>query len=197
MDKSGTQLRADPNRDRRREFLRSTAPKQQHHSRRRECCGHGPRQHASPHRCRRRGCRGGGVSFSGNEPLDLHPGIADRLQPAFRIFLQAPPQQRMQLRWQRFRESAPVGRTLQHRRQRVRNRRLVEEPASSDHLEQYDTERPDVGASVGDVASYLLGCHVCSRTENHAGGSQVCGTGDGWRIGELLQSRSRHGALAR
>ena len=33
----------------------STAPKQQHQSRRRECGGHGPRQHASPRRCRRLG----------------------------------------------------------------------------------------------------------------------------------------------
>ena len=161
---SGTQQRADPNRDRGRGFVRSTAPKQQHQSRHRECGGHGPRQHALPRRCRRLWFRRACVSLSGNEPLDLHAGIADRLQPAFRILFQAPPQQRMQLRWKRFRESAPVGRILQHRRQRVRNRRFVEEPASRNHLEQYDPERPDVGAPVGDVSAHLLGCHVCSRT---------------------------------
>ena len=175
----------------------STAPKQQHQSRHREYGGHGPRQHALPGRCRRLWFRRACVSLSGNEPLDLHACIADRLQPAFRILLQAPPQQRMQLRWKRFRKSAPVGRTLQHRRQRVRNRRFVEEPASRNHLEQYDPERPDVGAPVGDVSAHLLRCHVCSRTENHAGGSKGCGAGDRWRIGELLQPRGRCGSLAR
>jgi hypothetical protein len=116
---------------------------------------------------------GFGVARGGVEglvsSLECDAGLADVAESLARILLEATsrelPKRSRHIRGQEL----PLGASFEDGRERVRDRRPVEELSPREHLEEDDTVRPDVCALVDALAPRLFRRHVGGGSEDHAG----------------------------
>ena len=101
--------------------------------------------------------------------------VADVLQAALQLLLQASMQQADDGRRSRFRQSLPCRLTFQDSGDRVGGRLTSESRAARQHLEEEAAERPDVGPLVNREASGLLRAHVGRRADDQAVVGSVSG----------------------
>ena len=92
------------------------------------------------------------------------PCIPDITQPPTRILLEAPAEQPPH----RDGDLAEIRLRLDNRRNRVRHIVTGKQSAAGEHLEQLDSERPDICTLVDRLAPRLLGRHVRRRAEDDA-----------------------------
>ena len=108
------------------------------------------------------------VVATSDQGLDLDARVGCRLQPAPGILLEAAVEQPSQAGMQGCRQLAPVGLRFEYRRQCLGRGLSPERPLSGEHLEEHDTERPDVGALVDGVPARLLRTHVGGGAHDEA-----------------------------
>ena len=130
----------------------------------------------------------------GARPLQVVAGVRDVAQALARVALEAALEHVADGGWRFGGEAAPVDLAREDGGEDVRDRLAVEQPLAGQHLEQHDTEGPDVGALVDRLAPRLLGRHVGGGAEDEAGGG--AGLGEGGRLREIGARRGA-GALAR
>ncbi len=100
--------------------------------------------------------------------LNIHPDVRNVVAPVLGLLLQATlkeqPNAWMQVRWQAF----PVRFPRKHSSKNVgRGGAFIDLPPDQ-HLEQHDTERPNVRPLVHFLTSGLLGRHIRSSSKNHS-----------------------------
>jgi hypothetical protein len=128
---------------------------------------------------------------SGPHLLDLQPRVTDVLEPLPRTFAQTPSEQLRDRRGALGRQAVPGRLFLDDRRHHVGGRLSREERLPGEHLEEHDTEAPDVGLLVDALAARLLGGHVGGGPEDDPG--QRPGPGEGGGLGEVDRGRAGAG----
>ena len=113
----------------------------------------------------------------GERLLDDEPRLPRVAQASLRVAREAAQEKAENTRRSSPRAAPPLGLGLEHGRERVADGLAFEEATAVEHLEQHDTERPDVGTLVDGLATRLLGRHVGSRAEDEASRSSRCGRG--------------------
>ncbi len=109
--------------------------------------------------------------------LERDPRVGDVVQAVSRIALQAAAQQPADRGRRVIRQGAEIDLGLEHPGQHVARRRAGEELAPGQHLEQHDTEAPDIGPLVDGFTPRLLGRHVGRGAEDQAGRGAGVGHG--------------------
>ena len=121
----------------------------------------------------------------GHHLFERDARLPDVAQAVPRVALEATTEQAAQGRRGFGREAAPVGLLPEHASQHVGDHLALEQRPSGQHLEQDDSERPDVGPLVDRLAARLLGSHVGRRAEQDA------------RLGVVLSDRRGERRAAR
>ena len=138
--------------------------------------------HASP-APRRAAAAGvpGRVASVASGDVERDARLADVAEPLLRLALEAAAEQRAERGRSRRRQRGPVDLLAQDRSQRVAHGLALEEPLAAQHLEEHDSEGPDVGPLVDRAAAGLLGGHVAGGAEDQAGGGAGVGERRGLR----------------
>ena len=122
----------------------------------------------------------------GARPLQVVAGVRDVAQALAWVALEAAPEHVANRGWRPCGEAAPVDLAREDGGENVRDRLAVEQPLAGQHLEQHDTEGPDVGALVDRLAPRLLGRHVGGGAEDDPG--RGAGLGEGGRLRESAEA---------